>query len=130
VHCDIYDVIGSVKIDFVSPMNESHVRWVPCHHGMARPQVPDGRNGLQIWRVATDILNKQSWTAKKGWSSSLGLGVGLTTPHHKKLSYYENSQEALDMRFGTWNVRSIYRAGLLRTVAEEVLKYKLDLLGV
>jgi hypothetical protein len=20
----------------------SHVRWVPCHHGMARPQVADG----------------------------------------------------------------------------------------
>jgi exonuclease III len=34
------------------------------------------------------------------------------------------------MRFGTWNVRSLYRAGSLRTVAEEVSKYKLDLLGV
>jgi hypothetical protein len=34
------------------------------------------------------------------------------------------------MRFGTWNVRSPYRAGSLRTVAEEVSKYKLDLLGV
>jgi len=21
---------------------EFHVRWVPCHHGMARPQVADG----------------------------------------------------------------------------------------
>jgi exonuclease III len=38
----------------------------------------------------------------------------------------------MDMRFGTWNVRSIhvYRAGSLRTVAEEILKYKLDLVGV
>jgi hypothetical protein len=36
----------------------------------------------------------------------------------------------MDMRFGTWNVRSLYRAGSLRTVAEEVSKYKLDLLGV
>jgi hypothetical protein len=26
----------------------------------------------------------------------------------------------MDMRFGTWNVRSIYRAGLLRTVAEDI----------
>jgi exonuclease III len=34
------------------------------------------------------------------------------------------------MRFGTWNVRSLYRAGSLRTVAEDVSKYKLDLLGV
>jgi hypothetical protein len=29
----------------------------------------------------------------------------------------------MDMRFGTWNVRSLYRAGSLRTVAEEFSKY-------
>jgi hypothetical protein len=28
------------------------------------------------------------------------------------------------MRFGTWNVRSLYRAGLLRAVAEEISKYR------
>jgi hypothetical protein len=53
-----------------------HVRWVPCHHGMARPQVADGGNGLQLWRVAANILNKQSRTADKGWSSRLGVGRG------------------------------------------------------
>jgi hypothetical protein len=36
----------------------------------------------------------------------------------------------MDMRFGMCNVRSIYRAGSLRAVAEEVSKYKLDLVGV
>jgi exonuclease III len=36
----------------------------------------------------------------------------------------------MDMRFGTWNVRSLYRAGLLITVATEISKYKLDLVGV
>jgi hypothetical protein len=29
-----------------------------------------------------------------------------------------------------WNVRSMYRAGSLRTLAEDVSKYKLDLVGV
>jgi hypothetical protein len=29
-----------------------------------------------IWRVAANILNKQSRTAGKGWSSSLGVGRG------------------------------------------------------
>jgi hypothetical protein len=48
---------------------------VSCHHGMARPQVADGGNGLQIWRVAANILNKQSRTVDKGWSSSLGVGL-------------------------------------------------------
>jgi exonuclease III len=36
----------------------------------------------------------------------------------------------MDMRFGTWNVRSLYRAGLFMTVAKEILKYMLDLMGV
>ena len=30
------------------------------------------RAGLQIWRVPKNILNKEWWTANKGWSSSLG----------------------------------------------------------
>jgi hypothetical protein len=52
------------------------VRWVPCHHGMARPQVADGGDFLQFWREAVNILNKQSWTADKGWSSILVVGRG------------------------------------------------------
>jgi exonuclease III len=36
----------------------------------------------------------------------------------------------MDMRFGTWNVRSMYRAGSLRVAREEISKYKLDLVGV
>jgi exonuclease III len=36
----------------------------------------------------------------------------------------------MDMRFGTWNVRSMYRAGSLGVVGEEISKYKLDLVGV
>jgi exonuclease III len=34
------------------------------------------------------------------------------------------------MRFGTWNVRSLYRSGSLKMVARELGKYKLDLVGV
>jgi hypothetical protein len=33
----------------------------------------------------------------------------------------------MDMRFGTWNVRSLYRAGSLLAVSKELSKYKLDL---
>jgi hypothetical protein len=42
---------------------------------MARLRVADRGDGLQIWRVAANILNKQSRTADSGWSSSLGVGV-------------------------------------------------------
>jgi exonuclease III len=36
----------------------------------------------------------------------------------------------MDMRFGTCNVRSLYRIGSLKTAARELGKYKLDLVGV
>jgi hypothetical protein len=109
------------------------VRWVSCHHGMARPQVADVRgvschhgrartqvavgDGLQIRGVAANIFNKQSRLADKGWSSSLGL----TSPHctnklltkcHKECRTWTDSLDKrpnltkMDMRFGTWKVRS------------------------
>jgi hypothetical protein len=34
------------------------------------------------------------------------------------------------MRFGIWNVRSLYRVGSLKTVSRELARYKLDLVGV
>jgi hypothetical protein len=43
---------------------------------MAGPQVVDGRDDLQIWRVAVNILNKQSQKADKGLSSGLGVRCG------------------------------------------------------
>jgi hypothetical protein len=45
----------------------------------------------------------------------------------------EPKLKKMDMRFGAWNVRSLYRTGLFRTlrsVVEEVSKYKLGLVGV
>jgi exonuclease III len=36
----------------------------------------------------------------------------------------------MDMRFGTWNIRSFYRIGSLTTVVRELGKYRLDLVGV
>jgi hypothetical protein len=36
----------------------------------------------------------------------------------------------MNMRFGTRNVRSLYRMGSLKTVARELGKYNLDLVGV
>jgi glycerophosphoryl diester phosphodiesterase len=35
----------------------------------------------------------------------------------------------MDIKFGMWNVRSLYRAGSLRTAVKEISKYK-DLVGV
>jgi hypothetical protein len=36
----------------------------------------------------------------------------------------------MDKRFGTWNVRTMYRTGSLRTVAEGITEYKLNSPGI
>jgi hypothetical protein len=59
---------------------KAHFKWDPCHHGMSCPQVADGADGLQILRVAANILNKQSQRANRGWPSSLVVGTGANNP--------------------------------------------------
>ena len=44
-----------------------------------------------IRRVAANILNKQSRTADKEWSSSLGLEERLTNSHRKNWHSYETN---------------------------------------
>jgi len=51
---------------------------------MVHPWVADGGDGLQIWRVTADMLNKQPQTAGKGWSSILGIGQEVATRYCKK----------------------------------------------
>jgi exonuclease III len=36
----------------------------------------------------------------------------------------------MNMRFGTWNASSMYRACSLTTAVREIAKYELDLVGV
>jgi hypothetical protein len=43
-----------------------------------------------------DVLNKLPRTVDKGWSSSLGVGRGDTTPHYKNLICYEIFQSAAE----------------------------------
>jgi hypothetical protein len=54
----------------------------------------------------------------------------FTRPQTWTDSLVQSKQQKRDMRFGTWNVRSLYRSGSLMTVARELARYKLDLLGV
>ena len=57
----------------------------PCHHGMARTLVADGRTAYKIEGLAANIWNKQSQTADNGWSSSLGVGQDETTTNRKNI---------------------------------------------
>jgi hypothetical protein len=100
------------------------------------------RNGLQLWRLAAIVLNKQQRADKKGWPYGLGVGHGVnnaspskkpvTNNLHKPRTWTDSLDKRpklrnTDMRFGTWNVRSLYRAGSLKTVSRELARYKLDL---
>jgi hypothetical protein len=62
---------------------------------MAGPQVADGGDGLQIWRVAADIVHKQSRTVDKVWSSTWGLVVELAAPSRKRISLIRNTTKGL-----------------------------------
>jgi hypothetical protein len=61
---------------------------------MARPQVADGGDGLQIWRVPVHILNKQSRKPKRCGLPDSGLGEELRT-HRKEKSLLQNVMQGL-----------------------------------
>jgi hypothetical protein len=74
----------------------------PCHYGMARPRVPDGKDSLQHWRLAANILNKQPPTNDKGWSSSLGVGHGTNNPSQKKATTLRKGTMSLGPGRNLW----------------------------
>ena len=59
------------------------------------------------------LVTKYSETKPQSWTDT------LVRPKQRKQ----------DMRFGTWNGRSLYRAGSLMAAASELARYKLDLVG-
>jgi hypothetical protein len=83
-----------------------HVKWGPCHHGMARLQIADGGNGLQIWRVAANILSKQWRTADKGWHSSLEVRRGANNSSSLKISLLQNVTKGLGLGRNIWRLNS------------------------
>jgi hypothetical protein len=80
----------SFLCSFIFALIHIHVRRVLCHYGDALSQVVDGKDGIQLWRVALNILNKQLWTPEKRWSSSFSVGHGGKPPHckHKPVMKY------------------------------------------
>jgi hypothetical protein len=56
---------------------------------MARRRVADGGDGLQMRKVAVNMLNKQSRTAGKESSSSLGFGRGYGNEPSGFMKYWE-----------------------------------------
>jgi hypothetical protein len=92
-----------------------------------------------------NTVNKLMRTNDKGWSSSLRVERGannlspqknsLVMKHLTELRTWMDSLDKrskrrdMDMRFGTFNVRSSYRTRSLVTVSKELSKFRLDLVG-
>ncbi|KAJ4443279.1 hypothetical protein ANN_04947 [Periplaneta americana] len=80
----------------------------------------------------------------RGGPPAWGLGEGLTTHHRKKqlvTNFYNKPRNETDslarpqqrnkvMRFGTWNVTSLYRTGGVTLLAKELARYRIDFVGV
>jgi len=67
----------------------TRIKWVPCHYGMTCPQITDGGNGIQTWKVAVNILNKQLRSTNRGWFPSLGIRrIKNSSTQQKKLACY------------------------------------------
>jgi hypothetical protein len=77
-----------------------HFTWVH-HNGTVRPRVGSGGDGFQILRIASNISNKQSLTADKGWSSSLEVSPENDNSSPYKPVCYEMLQD-LDRLFGAF----------------------------
>ena len=93
--CDVIEAAYSIEIrtsayqTIRTTRRKRRDKWVPVTTACSVPRL--GMKGWpQIWRVVANILNKQLPTADMGWSSSLGVGEVLTTPHRKIVSCYES----------------------------------------
>jgi hypothetical protein len=69
---------------------------------MACPQVSVREEGLQIWRVAAYIWNRQSWTAARGGLAACRLGSVLTSDCNI-LTCYGTVYSASDLGLNLWN---------------------------
>ena len=73
---------------FITAFASAHYKWVPVITAwrVLRLRMEERP---PIWRVAANILNKQSRTADKGWSSSLGFGRGTNKFYCKNVYCYK-----------------------------------------
>jgi len=103
----------------------THDKWVPvtttwhvCRLWMEQ-QPP-------IWRIAVDILNNESWTADKRWSSSLGFGLGANNSSPYTMAMLWNVHNCL----GLWLPERWERDYIRRGFEKLVSSFKLNMLSV
>jgi hypothetical protein len=74
-----------------------------CHHGMARPLVADGGDGLQIWISSVSSHGQQTeWSSNFwGWTGvKNSLTKYYTGPRTWTNAFEQTMQQKIDVRFG------------------------------
>jgi hypothetical protein len=61
--------------------------WVPCHHGMALSVVPDGGDGLEMWRVAACSLHERVIDTRCLSTPAVGRWANNTSPEGNLTCY-------------------------------------------
>jgi hypothetical protein len=97
-----------------------------------------------LWQLWIHWISSSGKTTRGG-ALACGMGVGLRSlaVENKLLtielkenrtwknSYYSRlKRRNMDMRFGTWDIRSLCWPGSITTVSRELSRYRLDLVGV
>jgi len=91
-------------------------------------------------QVKGDHPDKNGYPGPPGW----GLGVGLTTPHHKNILFQNPTNQPRkdekqlltkenwkpDLTMVTWNVRTMLIPGKMQEISEEIMKYKIDIIAL
>jgi hypothetical protein len=95
----IFDTISTL-VPVLSRINPRQAFPGPYHNDMVRPDVTYGRDSLQIWSVAANVLNKHSKTTDKGWSPSLEVGWGANSSSSLNITMLRHDAQGL----GLWQI--------------------------
>jgi hypothetical protein len=94
--CSYLAVYMALKRRTIS-LSTIHVKWIPCHHGMERPQDADIEESLQVRMVARNILlkNSREQPTMGGDPALVGRGMILTVEKQPFTKCYIQSRRAL-----------------------------------
>jgi hypothetical protein len=116
--------VSGRKLRAKGPLSTRHSASSVCGQGRCEYSAQPTTGDPQAWRLGVGIT-----------CSLIIKNRNVTNYVREPLAWADSfikrpKLRNMDMRFGTWNVRSLYRAGSLKAVSRELARYMLELVGV